>query len=53
MAGREGFEPSNARSKAWCLASLATAQQWNTLFSAVNSCKPKLIDQPTSLKPEA
>src|SRR5206468_6566853 len=27
MAGREGFEPSNARSKAWCLTSLATAQQ--------------------------
>src|SRR5579884_699372 len=25
-AGREGFEPSNARSKAWCLTSLATAQ---------------------------
>jgi hypothetical protein len=27
MAGREGLEPSNARSKAWCLTSLATAQQ--------------------------
>ena len=26
MAGREGFEPSNARSKAWCLTNLATAQ---------------------------
>jgi hypothetical protein len=27
LAGREGFEPSNARSKAWCLTSLATAQR--------------------------
>jgi hypothetical protein len=27
LAGREGLEPSNARSKAWCLTSLATAQQ--------------------------
>src|SRR5579875_1860778 len=27
MAGREGLEPSNARSKAWCLTSLATAQR--------------------------
>src|SRR5579872_382911 len=27
MAGREGLEPSNARSKAWCLTNLATAHR--------------------------
>src|ERR1700688_4680964 len=27
LAGREGLEPSNARSKAWCLTNLATAQR--------------------------
>ena len=32
LAGREGFEPSNARSKAWCLTSLATAQREHFLM---------------------
>src|SRR6202022_1457319 len=27
LAGREGLEPSKARSKAWCLTNLATAQR--------------------------
>ncbi len=36
MAGREGFEPSNARSKAWCLTSLATAQRSDLPGSMVN-----------------
>src|ERR1035441_1106777 len=36
LAGREGFEPSNARSKAWCLTSLATAQRSDLPGSMVN-----------------
>ena len=39
MAGREGFEPSNARSKAWCLASLATAQHVNRAPHRPVSCR--------------
>jgi hypothetical protein len=38
-AGREGFEPSNARSKAWCLASLATAQHVNRATHRPVSCR--------------
>jgi hypothetical protein len=51
MAGREGLEPSNARSKAWCLTSLATAQQTNASFPAVNpASKRNPVYQPAGLK---
>src|SRR5579872_6067846 len=40
MAGREGFEPSNARSKAWCLTSLATAQRSDVPGSYASVVEP-------------
>src|SRR5208282_3975866 len=47
LAGREGFEPSNARSKAWCLTSLATAQRiW------IQKLGPALLPINTSQKPK-